>query len=276
MAKLADMATALYDTIGRGYASLRRPDARLEAAILEALGPGSTVVNVGAGAGSYEPRDRRVLSVEPSLVMLRQRDAGAAPALCATADALPFADRACDAALAVLTIHHWPEQARGLRELARIARERVVVLTWDPESPGFWLTDYFPDLLAIDRAIFPRIPELAAAIGASEIGASEIGASEIGASQVVELPIPHDCTDGFLGAYWRRPRAYLDERVRSAISTFAKRGDWGPGLRRLAADLDSGAWHTLYGEVLGLDALDLGYRLVIAHRERSEPREGDH
>ena len=167
-------------------------------AIIDALGPAASVVNVGAGAGSYEPADRRVVAVEPSREMIRQRPAGAAPVVQASATALPFAAGAFDAALAVLTVHHWPDRARGLAELRRVARDRVVILTWEPDAARFWLVeDYFPELVAIDRAIFPTRDELERSLGPVELR---------------PLPIPHDCVDGFLGAYWRRPHAYLDRR----------------------------------------------------------------
>ena len=240
---------ALYDTIGRGYRQLRRPDPRLHGVILGALGDAASVVNVGAGAGSYEPSDRHLVAVEPSAVMVRQRGPAAAPVVRASATDLPFRDAAFDASLAILTVHHWPDRARGLRELRRVARRRVVVLTWDPDFPGFWLTDYFPELLAIDRRILPPLEELR---------------RELGALAVAGVAIPHDCTDGFLGAYWRRPEAYLRDEVRGAMSTFGKLRDVETGLARLREDLSSGAWRRRYGDVLGRETLDLGYRLVVA------------
>ena len=242
--------TALYDAIGVGYDAYRRPDPRIAAAIRRALGAAESVVNVGAGAGSYEPTDRRVVAVEPSLAMIRQRRAGAAPVVQASASDLPFAHGAFAAALGVLTVHHWPDRARGLAELTRVACDRVVIVTWDPETTGFWLTDdYFPSIVTIDRQIFPTVDELRRVLGEIEI---------------IELPVPHDCTDGFLGAYWRRPRAYLDDGIRSAISTFSKIGDAGPGLARLRRDLEDGTWARRHGDLLGRSELDLGYRLVVA------------
>ena len=242
---------ALYDSIGRGYRRRRRPDPRVAARVSRALGSASSVVNVGAGAGSYEPRDRHVVAVDPSLVMIRQRDPAAPPAICGSATSLPFRDGTFDASLAILTIHHWPDRARGLDELRRTARRRVVVLTWDPSSPGFWLTDYFPHIREIDRRIFPSLEELG---------------HHLGRTEVQNVPVPHDCTDGFLGAYWRRPAAYLDADVRGAISSFAKLGETEKesGLERLRRDLASGEWHRRHGEILDRSELDLGYRLVIA------------
>jgi SAM-dependent methyltransferase len=243
----------LYDAIGRDYASYRRPDPRLAAAIGHALGTADSVVNVGAGAGSYEPSDRPVVAVEPSVEMIRQRTARSAPIVQASATHLPFRDTTFAAGLAVLTVHHWPDRARGLAELARVARRRVVVLTWDPATSGFWLVDdYFPELAAIDRRIFPPVEEFRRALGSVEIR---------------PLLIPHDCADGFLGAYWRRPESYLDAGVRSAISTFTKLASVEPGLERLRRDLDDGSWARRHGHLLSESELDLGYRLIIAERE---------
>ena len=244
--------TQLYDEIGRGYSNYRRPEPRIVSAINRALGAAETVVNVGAGAGSYEPTDRTVVAVEPSLEMIRQRRASSAPVVQASATHLPFRDAAFAAALAVLTVHHWPNRQRGLTEMARVVRQRVVILTWDPAVTGFWLLeDYFPAIVAIDRHIFPSFEEYSRALGRIE---------------VQPLLVPHDCADGFLGAYWRRPHAYLNPGVRSAISTFAKIGDVTPGLTRLHRDLEDGTWTQRYGHLLQQSELDLGYRLVIAHR----------
>jgi SAM-dependent methyltransferase len=239
---------ALYDRIGCSYRSLRREDPRIARRIFDALGDAASVVNVGAGAGSYEPRDRRVVAVEPSRVMLRQRDPDAAPAVRASGTQLPFRDASFDASLAVLTIHHWPDLAQGLRELRRVARHRVVILSFDP-SARFWLSDYFPEIPEIDAASLPPLSELAARLGRVE---------------VVRVPIPHDCTDGFLGAYWRRPERYLEANVRSAISVFSKLRNLDAGLAALRADLASGAWQQRYGRLLAQDQLDLGYRLLVS------------
>ena len=238
----------LYDRIGRGYGAYRRPDARVAAAIDAALGEAVTIVNVGAGAGSYEPGGRRVVAVEPSAAMIAQRPPGAAPALQASATDLPFRDAAFDATLAILTVHHWPDRTRGLAELARVAA-CVVLLTWDPATPRFWLVDeYFPDIWAIDRPIFPTLDELRRRLGPIEVR---------------PVPVPHDCTDGFVGAYWRRPEAYLDPGVRGAMSTFSKLGDAEPDLARLHRDLADGTWRRRHADLLDLEELDLGYRLVI-------------
>jgi SAM-dependent methyltransferase len=240
----------LYDTIGIGYRALRRPDPRIAAAIIDALGPATSVVNVGAGAGSYEPHHRKIVAVEPSLTMIRQRARDAAPAVRAVASALPFRDACFDAALAILTIHHWQDRARGLAELARTARRRVVILTHDPAADGFWLEDYFPELFRIGRRILPSLEELRRSLGRSSF---------------IDLPIPRDCSDGFQGAYWSRPEAYLDAGVRGAISSFAKLkgAELDEGLARLRSDLASGDWERRQGALRAREQLDLGYRLVV-------------
>jgi len=240
--------TELYDSIGKDYRRFRRPDPRIGLALLRALDGLGRVVNVGAGTGSYEPRDRFVVAVEPSMVMIRQRSENAAPSVQASASNLPFQDGCFDASLAILTIHHWRDWRRGLRELARTALRRVVLLTRDPSTEGFWLVqDYFPEILTIDRGIFPGLEALR---------------QELGRIRTVSVPIPHDCSDGFLGAYWRRPHLYLKPSVRSAISTFAKVSGVESGIGRLRRDLKSGVWHRQYGHLLSRNNLDLGYRLV--------------
>jgi SAM-dependent methyltransferase len=250
----------LYDGIGRGYATLRRADPRIAAAINGALGDAAKVVNVGAGAGSYEPKDRAVLAIEPSEVMIRQRPPGAAPCIRASAEDLPLETDSCDAALAVLTVHHWSDVGRGLRGMRRVARRRVVILTWVPDvAEDFWLTrDYLPEILSYDRQCFPTTESLMALMEPN-IGPARVDA--------VPVPVPHDCTDGFLGAYWRRPHAYLDPAVRSAISSFALL-DAENGLARLSSDLEDGRWTARNGHLLGLKELDLGYRLVSCELKR--------
>jgi SAM-dependent methyltransferase len=240
----------LYDTIGRNYRTQRIADPRIEAAILEALGDSSSVVNVGAGAGSYEPPGRTLVAVEPAVTMLRQRPGNAAPAVRAVAEHLPLRDKCVDAALAVLTLHHWQDLARGLQELRRIARDRVVILTYDPFGAGFWLTaEYFPAIAEKDRLHFPPLEVIAGALGGASVQA---------------LPVPKDCTDGFLGAYWSRPHAYLEPAVRSGMSAFADLEGLDEGLHRLRSDLDSGRWQQRFGTLMQSDELDIGYRLVVS------------
>lgn len=242
---------ALYDSIGRTYAAFRRPDPRIAAAIDAVLGDAQSVVNVGAGTGSYEPPGRALLAVEPAQVMIQQRPAGAAPCLRGRAEALPLATASVDAAMAVLTIHHWTDLERGLGEMARVARKRVVLLTWVPDAAPFWLTrDYFPEIAADDRTIFPDAAGLVALLE-----------RRIGPVHMAPVPVPHDCTDGFLCAYWRRPDSYLRPELRSAMSSFA-RIDAEVGLARLRADLATGRWALRNRHLLALDRLDLGYRIL--------------
>jgi SAM-dependent methyltransferase len=242
---------ALYDSIGRDYAKLRRPDPRIASAIEAALGDAASVANIGAGTGSYEPRGRAVIAVEPSEVMIRQRPAQAAPCLLGSAEALPLETDCVDAAMAILTIHHWTDPERGLREMARVARKRAVLLTWVPDAAPFWLTeDYFPEIAAHDRKIFPSAAALSAMLERT-----------IGPVHMALLPVPHDCIDGLLCAYWRRPNSYLDAEIRSAMSSFA-RIDAEAGLARLRSDLSSGRWAERNGHLLVLDTIDLGYRIV--------------
>jgi hypothetical protein len=180
--------------------------------------------------------------------MIRQRPRGSAPVVQATASALPFCDGAFDASTAILTIHHWADWRGGIRELARTSRKRIAILTWDPSSTGFWLVnDYFPEILETDRRIFPSITSLA---------------TELGRIRVTDVPIPHDCRDGFLGAYWRRPQEVLNADARQAISTFNRISDAETGLDRLRRDLVTGAWHDRYRDLLTRDTLDVGYRLI--------------
>lgn len=239
--------TAIYDNIGAGYARRRQPDPRIASLILAALGDAQSIINVGAGTGSYEPTDRKVLAVEPSATMIAQRPAGAAPCVQGSADALPVESASHDAAMAILTIHHWTDWRAGLREMRRVARRRIVLLTFDCDAADFWLTrDYFPEIMALDRQIMPPLAQLESALGPFH---------------AEPVAVPHDCIDGFLGAYWRRPEAYLDPVARRSMSSFARIGA-DDGLRRLAQDLQSGAWRTRNAALLDRDALDIGYRLL--------------
>ena len=248
-----------YQEIGDGYARHRRPDSRIADRIEQALGPATTVLNVGAGAGSYEPRTRRVTAVEPSTVMLRQRPAGSAPAVQGYAECLPFANRSFDAAMAILTVHHWTDAAAGLAELGRVA-DRQVVLTWDPAVTNrFWLiAEYLPQIAEADA-------------GLVSLGTVRALLERDGATVTVgQVPIPHDCTDGFLGAYWQRPHRYLDPRARAAISALANLDQEvvERAMGRLGADLATGRWHEEHSSLLDVDTLDIGYRLVVAERPR--------
>lgn len=239
---------ALYDSIGINYAELRRPDPRIAAVIERALGDARTVLNVGAGSGSYEPAGRDVTAVEPSMEMIRKRTVNAAPVVQAIAGSLPFADGSFDASMAVLTVHHWPDKGAGLREMRRVTRGPVVLLTFDPDARP-WLTDYLPQIAALDEQQMPRMSDYE---------------QWLGEVRIAPVPIPHDCIDGFLYAYWRRPGLYMDARIRSGSSSFWVLKDVDAGLARLARDLESGEWERRYGELLGMEEYDAGYRLVEA------------
>ncbi len=241
--------SAKYDTIGLNYAELRKPDPRIAEVIHAALGSAQTVLNVGAGTGSYEPSDRSVIAVEPSREMIRKRRQGAAEAIQASADALPFADKSFDAAMAILTLHHWPDKEAGLREMRRVTRGPIVLLTFDP-SHRPWLTDYLPELAALDEAQAPAMSDYE---------------RWLGPVRITPVLVPHDCSDGFLYAYWRRPAAYLDPYIRSGSSSFFAIGSSADaGLERLRHDLETGAWERRYAELRARDEYDAGYRLVVA------------
>jgi SAM-dependent methyltransferase len=244
-----------YEQIGHGYAAVRREDPRIAAIIHAALGDARTVVNVGAGAGSYEPRDRHVIAVEPSDVMASQRPTDLAPAIRATADALPLRDDDVDAAMAILTVHHWDaEQERGIRELRRIARGPVVILTFDAEvSSRMWLvTDYLPQVGELDRRIFPTIGQLTDWLGSD--------------TTVATIEVPADTPDWTFAAFWAHPERVLDPAARAATSGFARTD---PAVvervvARLRSDLESGAWDARHGDLRRLDAYDAGLRLVVS------------
>ena len=241
---------AIYDAIGRTYSSRRQPDPKIAAATELALGDSRSVLNVGAGTGSYEPRDRRVVAVEPSSTMIAQRSHDAAPVIQARAEQLPFVDDSFDSVLGVLTLHHWSDRPRGLAECRRVARGRIVLLTVDFEvCRRFWLTEYIPDLFVAERDIFPSVEEIGT------------GFRSVACSPV---PVPADCRDGFLCAYWKRPEAYLDPLVRASISTFSKIEGFEPGITQLRRDIESGDWARRHADLLQINALDLGYGLVTA------------
>ena len=240
---------AKYDVIGINYAELRKPDRRIARVIESALGSAQSVLNVGAGTGSYEPIDRGVIAVDPSGEMICKRGPAAAKAIEASADDLPFDDKSFDASMAILTIHHWPDKEAGLREMRRVTRGRIVLLTHDPAHRP-WLTDYLPELAALDEKQMPTISDYE---------------RWLGFAQITPVMVPHDCSDGFLYAYWRRPAAYLDAHVRSGCSSFWAIGNAAEaGLQDLRRDIETGEWDRRYAKLLDLDEYDAGYRLVIA------------
>ncbi len=244
-----------YEQIGVGYAGRRVADPRIGARVHAALGGARTVVNVGAGTGSYEPADRWVLAVEPSATMRAQRPVGAAPCLDASAESLPLDDDAVDAAMAMITVHHWAGGAvQGLRELRRVARGPVVVLTFDIEvgRSGWVLGDYVPEAHAVERDAFPTPAQIAAVLG--------------GDVRIEAVPVPADCTDGFVSAYETRPEAMLDPAVRAGQSIWSRlpEGVEERFADRLADDLRSGAWDRRHGHRRAAVEVDGGLRLVVA------------
>jgi SAM-dependent methyltransferase len=241
-----------YEQRGLTYARHRRPDPRIAKRIHAALGDAQTVLNVGAGTGSYEPTDRRVLAVEPSATMRAQRPPDASPVISARAEALPFDDNAFDAAMACVTIHHWEPPESGLSELRRVSRGPVVVLTFDLDALPAWQLDFLAEGVTIERTRFPAIGDVATALG--------------GRTRVEHIATPGDCTDGFFEAFWRRPEALLDPAVRSGQSMWAL---LDPGVEerivaRLSAALQSGAWDSEHGHLRDLDSYDGALRLVIS------------
>jgi SAM-dependent methyltransferase len=244
----------VYDRIGLDYSEVRRADPRFEAALWAALGGAQTVLNIGAGAGSYEPRDREVIAVEPSPVMIAQRPANAAPAIQGVVEALPLEDESVDATMGVFTMQHWGDVDRGLAEILRVTRERVVFITLDLDvTTEMWLCrDYLPEIIEHDRETFPPITHLK---------------NVLPNVSVEPLPVPADCTDGFCVALWSRPEAHLDPRIRRSSSVWHLLPDFvvEPALDRLRRDLESGNWDRRYGALRTQASLDVGLRLVRAN-----------
>jgi SAM-dependent methyltransferase len=241
-----------YDAIGRSYSRTRRPDPRIEARIWAALGRARSVVNIGAGAGSYEPRDRYVVAVEPSATMVGQRAPDAAPAVRGVAEHLPFPDGAFDAALAVLTVHHWTDRDAGLREMRRVSRRQVVFFFEPAFGPEYWLIrDYLPHLYQLVDSE-RRAPDSADFAAVFDVRSVE------------PVPVPADCVDGFGACFWNRPEAYLDPDVQAGMSSFAQLDDETRSRvsAALRADLESGEWDARHGHLRALSEYDAGYRIL--------------
>ena len=245
--------SVLYDRIGVDHSALRRPDPRIAAAIHVHLEGAASLLNVGAGTGSYEPGHLKVTAVEPSAAMIQQRPQGDAVVVQAVAEELPFADETFDASMAILTVHHWSDVRKGLREMRRVTRGKIIILSFDPLASNFWLLDYLPELATLDQQQMPRKPDFEAVLGPL---------------QRIAVPIPHDCADGILCAYWRRPAAYLDPKVRRSMSSFWKIGDATEPLQRLKDDLESGEWQRKYARFLDQASCDFGYHLVVTSSKR--------
>jgi SAM-dependent methyltransferase len=243
-----------YDRYAPAYPDNRRGDPRIGARVPAALGSSRTVVNVGAGAGSYEPRDRHVIAIEPSAGMRGQRPPKFAPAIATCAEALPLDDDSVDAAMAIITVHHWRDPAAGLREMRRVARGPVLVLTFDIDVlTDYWMiADYLPEALADDRLRFPSIEAIVEILGGASVEA---------------IPIPSDCTDGFFEAHYAQPEAYLDAAVRAAQSVWPRlpAGVEQRAIKALQADLRSGAWDTRHGHLRSQASYEGGLRLIVSH-----------
>ncbi len=241
-----------YAVRGRGYATIRRPDPRIEAQVHAALGTAKTVLNVGAGAGSYEPTDRHVIAVEPAAAMRAQRGPSRVPATAAFAEALPLDDDAVDAAMAMMTVHQWSDLDAGLAELRRVARGPVVILAGDGDRlADYWLNDYAPGLIAAERRRYPPIAHLAARIGAT--------------AEVQAVPVPLDCADGFTEAFYGRPERLLDPAVRQAQSSwaFVAEGAEARFVEHLSADLASGRWDARHSHLRTQPTYAGSMRLIV-------------
>jgi SAM-dependent methyltransferase len=243
-----------YDKSGQKYSGYRQTDPRIAAFVTAALGDAKTILNVGAGAGSYEPSDKYVVAVEPSVVMRAQRiQNGKVPAIDAKAGDLPFDDNTFDASMAMVTVHHWPDIARGIQEMRRVTRGSVIVMTFDPDAlDRFWNAEYFPELIAVEKARYPKIDFLKDCLG--------------GNCEVIEIPVPLDCSDGFQEAFYGRPEAFLQKEVRAAQSAWGFLRD---GLEielasRLEADLKSGVWDEKYGHFRTQANFTCALRLVVS------------
>jgi SAM-dependent methyltransferase len=243
-----------YDMHGQKYSGFRKTDPRIAKYVHDALEKAATVLNVGAGAGSYEPKDRYVIAVEPSKVMRSQRQANReVPAIIGMADALPFDDNAFDASMAMVTIHHWPDIRKGLHELRRVTRGQVVIMTFDPDAlDDFWNSYYFPELIEVEKLRYPTIDFIVKSLG--------------GKCQVLPIPIPFDCVDGFQEAFYGRPEAFLEKEVRLSQSVwgFLKEGAEDKLVKSLSDELASGEWDRKYGKFRTEPYFTGALRLVVA------------
>ncbi len=241
--------TALFDNIGKTYASVRQPDPRIAAQIRRPLAGAESILNIGAGTGAYEPDHPKLIALEPSQTMIDQRRQSAWRLIRGFAEAIPLDDDAVSHVMTVLSMHHWSNRAQAFAEIRRVCRERLVIVSWDPAAEPFWLTrDYFPEIHARDLEIFPTMEELETAFGPLNVS---------------PLMIPADCRDGFLGAYWQRPEAYLNDDIRNNMSTFLTISNLADGIESLRADLDSGRWRQRNAGLLDRETFDIGYRLIV-------------
>ena len=242
----------IYDKIGKSYSVGRRTDPKLAKQMHQFLSGSHSILNIGAGTGSYEPANMEVIALEPSEVMISQRPKGSAPVVQGVAENLPFEDKQFSHCMTVLSMHHWTDRDKAFSEIKRVTREKFVALTWSPlgkEEPYWLYRDYLKAIPELNRSIFPNVNELRQYFAHVE---------------EYVLPIPHDCQDGFDGAYWKRPQAFLDPEVRANMSVFSKIKNVDAILERLQQDVESGAWHKKNAGILALDELDIGYRIFVA------------
>jgi SAM-dependent methyltransferase len=244
-----------YDKLGQKYSGYRQTDPRIAAYVNKALGDAKTILNVGAGAGSYEPSDKYVVAVEPSITMREQRKANyKVPAINAKADNLPFDDNSFDASMAMVTVHHWPDMNKGLKELRRVTKNQVIIMTFDPDAlDNFWNANYFPELIEVEKARYPTIEFIQNALG--------------GNCEVVSIPIPLDCVDGFQEAFYGRPEAFLEKNVRLSQSAwgFLPKEIEDKLVTALETDLKSGEWDKKYGHFRTQPTFTCALRLVISN-----------
>ncbi len=237
-----------YDQLTESYKIYRKPDHRIAERILFHIDGAQRILNVGAGIGSYEPEDCNIVAIEPSHEMISQRKRSHVALLQGVAENLPFQDNVFDISMGILTMHHWSDISSGLKEMVRVTRNKIILFTWIGYGENFWLENYIPEITGVDYDLFPTLDEL-----------DQI----LGGISVETIEIPHDCCDGFMCAYWRRPEAYLEPNVRKAISTFSRIPNIQDRLDRLQKEIDSGEWRKKHTHLLEKKSLDLGYRLVI-------------
>lgn len=246
-----------YDENGKTYAKHRQTDSRIYQYIKDAFGTAKTVLNVGAGSGSYEPDDRYVTAVEPSVSMRAQRlENNKSPAVIGQSDSLPFDDNSFDASMATLTIHHWKDLEKGLKELRRVTRNQIVIMTYDPEALDvFWNVNYFPELVEVERSRYPKINRITEMLS--------------GKSVIKEIPIPFNCKDGFQEAFYGRPEAFLDKEVRKSQSAWGFLTDEMEEIlvNRLRDDLESGKWDEIYSEYRNMPFFHGALRLIVSTKE---------
>jgi SAM-dependent methyltransferase len=243
-----------YNAHGSDYSAYRRTDPRIAQYVHEALGEARTILNVGAGAGSYEPFDRYVVAIEPSSVMRSQRSDKHVPALNGKAEALPFDDNAFDAVMAMVTVHHWLYMKKGLKELKRVSRKKVLVLSFDPEAlDNFWMAGYAPELIAVEKLRYPTIDFVIRALG--------------GQAEVIDIPVPFDCTDGFQEAFFGRPEAFLDPQIRKSQSAwgFLEKGKEKEIVGRLKRSMESGEWDERYGHLRKQEEFTCALKLIVVN-----------